>query len=105
MTDPMGDNMLQKRRFKKENVTKVTFVLPADVVGDTVHVVGEFNEWQTSRKMKKQKDNGWRLTLSLKPGGEYEFRYLLNERDWFNDPEADRFVPNPFGELNSVVAT
>jgi len=97
--------MLQKRRFKKDNVTKVTFVLPADVVGDTIHLVGEFNDWQASQAFKKQKDQSWRLTLSLEPGSEYQFRYLLNKHDWFNDPAADRFAPNPYGEQNSVVIT
>lgn len=97
--------MLKKRRFKKDNITKVTFVLPADISGDTVHLVGEFNEWQASQAMKKQKDKSWRLTVNLKPGTEYQFRYLLNEQEWFNDPNADSYVPNPYGERNSVVIT
>jgi 1,4-alpha-glucan branching enzyme len=97
--------MLQKRRFKKDNVTKVTFVLPAEAGGNTVHVVGEFNEWQASQAMKRQKDKSWRLTVNLDPGSEYQFRYLLNEQVWFNDPEADGYAPNPYGEQNSVVIT
>lgn len=68
-------------------------------------MLGEFNEWQASLAMKKQKDKSWRLTVNLKPGSEYQFRYLLNEQEWFNDPEADTYVPNPYGEQNSIVIT
>ena len=55
--------------------------------------------------MKKQKEKSWRLTVNLEPASEYQFRYLLNEQEWFNDPEADSYVPNPYGEQNSVVIT
>lgn len=97
--------MLNKQRITKENITKVTFALPADLDGDTIHLVGEFNEWQTSQALEKQKDNSWRVTVNLEPESEYQFRYLLDEQEWFNDPEADRYVANPYGEQNSVVIT
>ena len=97
--------MLKKRRFKKQNVVKVTFVLPPEVEGDTVHLVGEFNDWQTSHAMRRQKDDSWRITLDLEPGREYQFRYLVDGQRWLNDPEADKYVPNPYGDENSVVVT
>ena len=97
--------MLKKQRVKKNNITKVTFVLAPDIEGDTVHLAGEFNEWQTSQAMKKQNDDRWRLTLNLESDGEYQFRYLLDEQEWFNDPEADSYITNPFGGQNSVVIT
>lgn len=97
--------MLKKRRFKKQNVVKVTFVLPPEVEGDTVHLVGEFNDWQTSQAMRRQKDGSWRVTVSLEPGGEYEFRYLVDGQRWLNDSQADKYVPSPYGDQNSVVVT
>jgi 1,4-alpha-glucan branching enzyme len=97
--------MLKKRQIKKNNITKVTFVLPAEVTGQSVHLVGEFNEWQATQAMKRQSDNSWKLTLDLEPDNEYQFRYLLDEKGWFNDSDADRYAPNPFGEQNSVVIT
>lgn len=95
--------MLKKRKFKKQNITKVTFVLPPEVEGDTIHLVGEFNDWQTSHIMRRQKDDSWRITLDLKPGSEYQFRYLVDGQRWFNDPQADKYIPNPYGEQNAVV--
>lgn len=97
--------MLKKRRFKKENVVKVTFVLPPEVRGDTVHLAGEFNDWQTSHAMRRQKDDSWRITVDLEPGREYQFRYLVDGQRWLNDPQADKYVPNPYGDQNSVVVT
>ena len=97
--------MLKKRRFKKQNVVKVTFVLPPEVEAEIVHLVGEFNDWQTSHAMRRQKDDSWRITLDLEPGREYQFRYLVDGQRWLNDPEADKYVPNPYGDENSVVVT
>ncbi|MEF1190562.1 isoamylase early set domain-containing protein, partial [Vibrio parahaemolyticus] len=34
-----------------------------------------------------------------------QFRYLLDEVEWENDPQADAYVPNGFGSDNSVVCT
>lgn len=97
--------MLKKRRFKKQNVVKVTFVLPPEVEAEIVHLVGEFNDWQTSHAMRRQKDDSWRLTVNLEPGGEYQFRYLVDGQRWLDDPQADKHVPNPYGDQNSVVVT
>ncbi|MGB3717739.1 MAG: isoamylase early set domain-containing protein [Candidatus Promineifilaceae bacterium] len=97
--------MLKKRQIKKNNITKVTFILPGEVAGQSVHLVGDFNEWQATQAMKRQRDNTWKLTLDLEPDSKYQFRYLVDEQDWFNDPEADSYVPNPYGEQNSVAIT
>lgn len=97
--------MLKKQQNKKDKVTNVTFVLPAEVEGETVHLVGDFNDWQTSHPMQRQQDGGWQITVDLKPDGEYQFRYLVDSQTWLNDPEADKYVPNPYGDQNSVVTT
>lgn len=97
--------MLKKQQNKKNKVTKVTFTLPAEVEGDTVHLVGEFNDWQPSQAMKRQKDGSWQLAVELEPERKYQFRYLIDEQWWLNDPEADEYAPNPYGEENSVVLT
>ena len=97
--------MLKKRRFKKQGITKVTFVLPPEVEADRIHLMGEFNNWQTAHVMRRRKDGSWRTTLNLEPGRAYEFRYLVDGERWLNDPDADDYVPNSYGSQNSVVAT
>jgi 1,4-alpha-glucan branching enzyme len=96
--------MLKKRRFSKDNVVKVTFALPPETAHESVRVVGEFNGWEGT-PLERQKDGTWKTTVSLEPGREYEFRYLVDSERWLNDPNADGHVSNPFGEDNSVVAT
>ena len=96
--------MLKKRRFSKDNVVKVTFALPPDTAHESVRVVGEFNAWQGT-PLERQKDGTWKATVALATGREYEFRYLVDNERWVNEPSADSQVRNPFGEVNSVVAT
>ncbi len=96
--------MLKKRRFQKQNLVKVTFLLP-DTPATRVHLMGDFNQWQQTVPMKRDRNNTWRATVDLEPGREYQFRYLLDGERWINDPEADGYVPSPFGVENSVVVT
>jgi 1,4-alpha-glucan branching enzyme len=69
-------------------------------------LVGDFNDWnRTSHPMIQDRDGAWRITLELEAGHEYQFRYLVNGNNWHNDWHADKYVPNPYGGDNSVVAT
>ncbi|PSD41980.1 1,4-alpha-glucan branching protein, partial [Vibrio sp. V02_P2A34T13] len=36
---------------------------------------------------------------------EFQFRYLLDDQQWVNDPSADQYIANGFGEENSLVTT
>jgi hypothetical protein len=97
--------MLKKRRSKKDNVVKVTFELPPETARESVRLMADFDDWQGSHELKRQKDGRWRATVSLPPGEAHEFRYLVDGSRWVNEPEADRFVRNAFGDENSVVLT
>jgi len=97
--------MLKKKLNKKKGVMEVTFIVPADAAAEKVHVVGEFNEWQMTHPMKPQKNGSWKLAVDLEPGCDCEFRYLVDEKQWLNEPDADGYAPNPYGEENSVVRT
>ena len=92
------------RKGKREQPIQVTFSLVRPDA-QSVHLLGEFNAWMRTLSMTSTADGEWRTTLPLPPGREYEFRYLIDDTEWLNDPEADRYTPNPFGGENSVVAT
>lgn len=97
--------MIIKEYTKTGRSCRVTFELPADIEAQSATVVGEFNDWnQSSTKMKRTPDGGFTATVSLKPGSEYRFRYLLDGERWENDHAADRYVPNVHGSEDSVVA-
>lgn len=98
--------MLKKQYLKSKPICKVTFYLPAAVKAETVHLVGDFNNWdEHSTPMKKLKDDRFTVMLELESGHEYQFRYLVDQSEWHNDWEADKYVPNPFSGDNSVVVT
>ncbi len=98
--------MLKKQFLKTKDVVKVTFSLPEAVQGESVFLVGDFNNWdETATIMKRQKNGSFTITLDLDKSREYQFRYLVNSTEWHNDWEADKYVPNPYSGDNSVVAT
>jgi len=98
---------IRKRYFKSKPLCKVTFRIPEEM-GDsakTAQIVGEFNNWTFfSTPMKKLKSGAFTATLDLELGREYQFRYLLDEKIWGNDINADKSIPSPYGDSeNSVI--
>jgi 1,4-alpha-glucan branching enzyme len=86
----------------------VTFTVPQERANEakTVHLAGDFNDWNTSRTpMKRQRNGLFSATVSLKPNNEYQYRFLLDGVTWANDPQADRCVGNEYGGENCVVVT
>jgi len=97
-----------KKRYLKSGAVKVEFVLPDTIArtAETVYLVGDFNNWdEAATPMTKLKGGAFKVTLNLEPDREYEFRYLVNNNQWHNDWEADKYVSNPFSGDNSVVST
>jgi 1,4-alpha-glucan branching enzyme len=103
--------MLKKRYIKSRQVAKITFEmpqaeLPEGIAVESVHVVGEFNDWDpTANPMTRRKGRVYRATVELEPGREYQFRYLVNGEHWCNDWHADGYVASDTGEDNCVVVT
>lgn len=97
--------MIEKKLSPKGRSMKVTFRQPASVADESIAVVGDFNDWDSARhEMKLSIKNGeWSRTISMKPGNAYEFRYLVDGREWKNDDQADRFVRNMFLGENGVL--
>lgn len=97
----------KKQYFKTKPFCKVTFTVPKQLAAfaKTVHLVGDFNDWNKSiTPMKRLKNGSFTATLYLTPDCEYEFRYLLDGVTWENDPQADKYVSNVYGSDNSLVA-
>ncbi len=93
-----------KNYTKTRNSCQVTFLAPPDINAESVHLTGDFNGWDfSSLPMKRNKDGSFSLTISLKPGNKYDYRFIVNGARWENDAGADEFHPNPFGTENSVV--
>ncbi len=96
--------MIKKNYSKTGRSCRVTFELPPEVDAQMACLCGEFNEWdERSHPMKRRKDGSFTLTVSLTPGRQYRFRYLLDGERWENDWAADAYLPNPFGSEDSIV--
>ena len=95
---------MKKTYTKTGRSCRVTFELPPQTNTETVALCGEFNEWDpTKHPMKRRRDGSFSLAVSLKPGEEYRYRYLLDGEKWENDWDADNYIPNVFGTEDSVV--
>ncbi len=98
---------IKKQFLKTRPVCKVTFRLSCEDVenADSVHLTGEFNDWnKPGTPMKALKNGAFTLTLDLEKDREHQFRYFVNKQTWINDPEADKYVNSGFsGSENFVI--
>lgn len=96
------------KKVYSDNTCKVTFSLPKVAVADetaSVVLLGDFNDWARAGIPLKANGETFYTEVELEVGREYEFRYLINDKRWENDWNADKYVPSPYeGILNSVVA-
>lgn len=96
--------MPEKAYTKTGRSCRVTFVLPPEINAQTAYLCGDFNQWsQESHPMKHRKDGGFTITISLKPGQQYRYRFLLDGERWENDWDAEAYLPNEYGSEDSVV--
>lgn len=97
--------MITKGLAGKGGVVAVSFELPSTMWAERVNLVGEFNDWDTTATpmTRTRSDANWRVTVELKKGQQYRFRYLVDGKEWLNDWHADDHRENPYGSYDSVV--
>ena len=99
---------MKKQYLKNRKTCKVTFSLPKEAVKNAkiVHLVGEFNNWDIyATPLKRMKDGSFKVSLQLEAGRSYQFRYLIDEKAWENDWNADGYSPSSFGASENSVVT
>lgn len=98
--------MVNKKTSPKGKSVRVTFELPAEIATDSIAIVGDFNEWDPGKHpMTFDKKKGvWKKAISLKPGSQHEFRYIVDGTTWRNDEAADWYTANPYFCENGVIA-
>lgn len=99
--------MIKKVNKRDSDRVKVTFVLPEDHdFGETVSVVGDFNDWTSGEHTFVRRSNQtYSTSVMLEEGERYAFRYYSEEKGWANETEADDFEHNEYGSTNSIVVT
>lgn len=97
---------LKKQYFKTKPYCKVTFRLNKKVAqgAHQVAIAGDFNDWQTqTTPMKPLKNGDFTATVLLKPGREYQYRYVVDGRHWVTDSGADKVKRCDFANDNNSV--
>jgi 1,4-alpha-glucan branching enzyme len=96
--------MIKKKPVRGSDRVSVTFSTPVGVDASTVHLVGDFNDWdERAHPMKQRKDGSWSITVRLPQGRAYQFRYLVDYERWMTDEAPDAYADNPYGSDNAVV--
>ena len=94
--------MVQKTYFKTKDYCKVKFSFKVENA-ETIEILGLNSNWKNSVIMSRKKDGTFSADVNLPKDSKHEFKYLVNETEWINDPEADSQEPNVYGGTNSVV--
>jgi hypothetical protein len=87
------------RRTNVRGGQQVEFVVESD---SPVSVVGDFNDWDPERGVLDANDEGLQTTSTVLAPGRYAFRYL-RDGHFFDDPHADAFEPNGYGQFHGVL--
>ncbi|HMQ53959.1 MAG TPA: isoamylase early set domain-containing protein [Anaerolineae bacterium] len=95
--------MITKKFMKSKPEVQVTFELPGNIEASEAALVGEFNNWDSAANPLSKTKGVWKTTLKLETGKEYQFRYLVNGSEWYNDDAADKYVANNIDGENSVL--
>jgi hypothetical protein len=93
-----------KQQGTKKNTALVTFELPAAIAVERASVCGDFNAWSPdTHPLAAREDGRFETTIELEVGRVFRFRYLIDGSVWENDWAADGYVPNGFGDDDSIV--
>lgn len=95
--------MVQKTYYKTKDYCKVKFSFNVENA-ETIEILGLNSNWENSIIMSKKKDGSFSADVNLPKDSTHEFKYLVNEKEWLNEPEADTVKPNEYGGTNSVIS-
>jgi len=97
--------VLHARQLFSYNIagTQAVFAWWLNDNAETVQIRGLNSDWQNSVIMTRKKDGTFTADVTLPKDSKHEFKYLVNEKEWLNEPQADSEEPNEFGGINSVL--
>lgn len=91
-----------KKNTNEQSALQRILVEFVDSTATKVEIAGTFNDWRpAATQMIAVGDGKWFKELNLPPGT-YEYLFVADGK-WVPDLSAERFVPNPFGGMNSVM--
>jgi 1,4-alpha-glucan branching enzyme len=97
---------IKKQVLKTKPVAKVSFKVSKEKAdgANTVAIIGDFNEWNPEADvMKALKDGSFSHTIELPTGVTYQFRYLADGQNWFDEEEADGYKNSGLGDSSNAL--
>ncbi len=69
-----------------------------------VSVIGTWNEWEPDRLPMQEKEAGvWVAELPRPAAGRYEYKFVVNDLQWLDDPENLEKTADGYGGFHSVL--
>lgn len=87
-----------------EDKIPVAFTFKPPIPATSVSVAGSFNGWSTTANpMSDPEGDGiWTTVIELSPGT-YQYKFVVNGNNWYEDPYSADYAPDGFGGKNSVI--
>ncbi len=73
------------QQFLGDGQVRVDFRLNATIWADTIHLVGDFNQWSTCATPMRCGERYWEASLTLARGGTYYYAYLIDGTNWCSE--------------------
>ncbi|MBD3179102.1 MAG: hypothetical protein GF417_05635 [Candidatus Latescibacteria bacterium] len=72
---------------------------------ESVAIAGDFNNWsRTADQLNFDERRGvWETVIPLPPG-EYEYKFVIDGKEWIADPGNPKATEDGFGGYNSIIA-
>jgi len=96
---------MKKQFSKTKPECKVTFQIPAEILAGSkkASIAGEFNGWDVNANPARIIKGIASVSVVLESGRSYQYKFVIDGERWENDPQADSYISNEFGDANSIV--
>jgi serine protease AprX len=75
-----------------------------DDAAKSVTVAGDFNSWErAATPLSKDAAGLWFAEIETPAAGRYQYKFIVDERRWIEDPSNGMKEPDHYGGLNSVL--
>ena len=75
-----------------------------DDAASSVSLAGDFNEWsRLATPLKRNGDGLWSTEIVIRQAGRFEYKFVVDNQHWIEDPSNGVKAPDNHGGLNSVL--
>ena len=80
----------------------VVFVYHDDAA-KSVALAGDFNDWTKAFALRRNSEGLWLTEIKPPNAGRYQYKFIVDEKRWIEDPSNSMKSPDNHGGLNSVL--